>query len=74
MAQTYDLMELSDLCGMPLAVPKAKFNPALAADGDGAGTVVVKKVPTEFNPADLFTKVLGHQEFALREAGVEALE
>ena len=29
----------------------------------GAGIVVVKKVPTEFNPADLFTKVLGRHDF-----------
>ena len=29
----------------------------------GAGTVVVKHVPTALNPADLFTKVLSRQEF-----------
>ena len=29
----------------------------------GAGTVVVKHVPTDINPADLFTKVLGRQSF-----------
>ena len=29
----------------------------------GAGIVVVKKVPTEYNPADLFTKVLGRHDF-----------
>ena len=29
----------------------------------GAGVVKVKHVPTDINPADLFTKVLGRQPF-----------
>ena len=29
----------------------------------GAGVVTVKHVPTDINPADLFTKVLGRQPF-----------
>ena len=46
----------------------------------GAGVVTVKHVPTDLNPADLFTKVLGRQVFekfrriVLNLAGGEAID